>query len=253
MTAPSPKNLLVLGGGSEIGLAFVRRCVAAGLERVVLAGRGGGTVDDAAKALGTGTSHIRVHVAEFDGADTLSHQATLDQLDEEHGPFDTVLVAFGQLGEPFTIDIDPNVAAQLAQVNFTGAISATLAALGILRGEPHARLMVISSIAAVRPRVGNLVYGSAKAGFDSFAVELCAPARRVGVDVIVVRPGFVHSRMTEGLAPAPFSTTPAEVADDMFEGMSKGRSVIHSPALIGPVGAVLRNLPGPIWRRVAAR
>jgi len=244
-------RLLILGGGSDIAAAFVDRCVSADLRHVVLAGRPGGSRDEAAARLRADHSGIDVQIADFDAASISEHAATIRAIDERSGPFDTVLVAFGQLGEAFTIDLDPHAAAQLANVNFGSAVSATLASLSILRGEPNARLIVISSIAAVRPRIGNIVYGSAKAGLDAFARELAGPAKAVGVDVVVVRPGFVHSRMTQGLEAAPFATTPDEVANDMFEGISKGRAIIHSPSVLSPVGLVLKNLPGFVWRKIS--
>jgi decaprenylphospho-beta-D-erythro-pentofuranosid-2-ulose 2-reductase len=242
-----------LGGGSDIAVAFVQRCLRAGLERVVLAGRAGGSLTDAEAALSVAHPGVQLDRAAFDGSATESHGPALRAIDEQYGPFDTVLVAFGALGDPFTLDLEPDAAAQLAHLNYVGAVSSTLASLDILRGEPNARLIVMSSIAAVRPRVGNLVYGSAKAGLDAFARELRAPARKLGVDVIVVRPGFVHTRMTEGLEPAPLSTTAEEVADDMFDGLGKGRAIIHSPSVLGPIGVVLRNLPAPLWRRISSR
>lgn len=245
------KRLLILGGGSDIAAAFVTRCVPSGLNHVVLAGRPGGSRDDAATNLRAAHEGLAVETADFEATASNDHVAVLQRIDKEHGPFDTVLVAFGQLGEPFTIDIEPDEAAQLANVNFGSAVSSTLASLAILRGEPNARLIVISSIAGVRPRIGNIIYGSAKAGLDAFARELAAPAKSVGVDIVVIRPGFVHSRMTEGLDAAPFATTPDEVANDIFEGISKGNAIIHSPAVLGPVGLVLKNLPGFVWRKVS--
>lgn len=247
-------RLLILGGGSEIGAAFVDRLAAEHrLDTAVLAGRPGGTRDSAAVELSAVHPALRVEVADFDGADSASHRHTLREIDVNHGPFDAVLVAFGQLGPAFTIDADPAAMAELVAVNHAGAVSSCLAALDVLRGEPNARLIVMSSIAAVRPRIGNIVYGSAKAGLDAFARELAAPAKAVGVDVVVVRPGFVHTRMTDGLEPAPFATTPEQVADAICEGLAKGRAVIHSPAVLGPVGLVLKNLPGVIWRRISKR
>lgn len=244
-------RLLILGGGSDIAAAFATRCVSADLQHVVLAGRAGGTRDEAAARLRTAHASLNIDVADFDAVSTNQHATTLRAIDEQHGPFDAIVIAFGQLGDAFTVDSDPLVAAELANVNFGSAVSATLASLAILRGEPNARLIVFSSIAAVRPRIGNIVYGSAKAGLDAFARELAAPAKSVGVEVVVVRPGFVHSRMTEGLDAAPFATTPEEVANDMFEGISKGRAIIHSPSVLGPVGLVLKNLPGFVWRKVS--
>jgi len=246
-------RLLVLGGGSEIAAAFVDRLAGHGLRDVVLAGRAGGSVDDAHASLSAEHPGIQIATVAFDAADTRNHGAAIRAIDEAHGPFDTVLVAFGQLGAEFTIDADPGQMADLAHVNFAGAVSSCLAALDILRGEPDARLIVISSIAAVRPRIGNIVYGSAKAGLDAFARELAAPARDVGVQVVVLRPGFVHTAMTEGLEPAPFATSAEAVADDLFAGLAKGRAIIHSPAVLGPVGLVLKNLPGAVWRRISKR
>lgn len=247
------QRLLILGGGSDIAAAFVAKLASTGLQRVVLAGRSGGSRDHAASAIATAHPQLNVAKADFDGADSASHAAVLAQIDDAHGPFDCVVVAFGQLGAEFDIDADPAAMAELANLNFGGAVSSCLASLAILRGEPDARLIVFSSIAAVRPRIGNIVYGSAKSGLDAFARELAAPAKQVGVDVVVVRPGFVHSRMTEGLEPAPFATTPDEVAADMITGLAKGRSVIHSPAVLAPVGLVLKNLPGVVWRQISKR
>lgn len=247
------RRLLILGGGSDIGAAFVDRLAGEGLERVVLAGRAGGSLDTTAEALSTTHGALDVRVADFDGDDTKAHTATLRTISDDHGPFDTIVVAFGRLGPEFTIDLDPADMADLASVNFSGAVSATLASLDVLRGEPGARLVVISSIAAVRPRIGNIVYGSAKAGLDAFARELAAPAKKVGVDVVVLRPGFVHTRMTEGLEPAPFATTPDAVAEDLFQGLAKGRAIIHSPNVLGPVGLVLKNLPSMLWRQISKR
>ncbi|MEM7095622.1 MAG: SDR family NAD(P)-dependent oxidoreductase [Actinomycetota bacterium] len=247
------RRMLILGGGSEIAIAFAERCIDAGLDHLVLAGRAGGTVDAAASDMLQKHPDVRVEVAGFDATATASHGAAAAALNDSHGPFDTVVVAFGRLGEPFSLDHDPHEAAELIQVNFAGAVSSSLAAIAILKGEPAARLVVVSSIAAVRPRVGNLIYGSAKAGLDAFLTELRAPAADVGVTVSIVRPGWVYGRMTDGLEPAPFATTPAAVAEDMYAGVMAGKAVIHSPNALAPVGRVLRSLPGPLWRRIADR
>lgn len=246
-------RLLVLGGGSDIAVALIDRLAVESLSAVVLAGRSGGTRDDAASTLTEAHRSLDVATADFDGADSPSHQTVLRQIDQVHGPFDAIVVAFGQLGDEFTIDADPGAMADLAHVNFTGAVSSTLASLELLRGEPNARLIVFSSITAVRPRINNIVYGSAKAGIDAFAREIAAPAKQVGVDVVVVRPGFVHTRMTTGLDPAPFATTAEAVANDVVEGLRKGRSIIHSPAALAPVGLVLKNLPAVLWRQISNR
>jgi short-subunit dehydrogenase len=68
--------------------------------------------------------------------------------------------------------------------------------------------------------------------------------------VLVVRPGFVHSKMTRGMQGAPFATTPAAVADATVKGLRRGRRTVWVPATLRPIFSVFRHLPGPIWRRL---
>lgn len=246
-------KLVILGGGSDIAASFVSAIAPRGLSTLVLAGREHGSLEPSAAHLKLTHPDVKVETWRFDAIESDSHQGVLYEIDATHGPIDTFMVAFGELGAPFSLDGDPGAAARLGQVNFCGAVSASLAAINVLRGRRSARLVVITSIAAVRPRVGNLVYGASKAGLDAFCRELIAPARRLGVKVCLVRPGFVHTRMTEGLQTAPLATTPDQVGRDIVEGLDKGRKIIHSPSALGPVGLVLRNLPQPIWRVVSNR
>lgn len=247
------RRVLVLGGGSDIAQAHIRAMAADGPLYVVLAGRAGGSRDSAAEVLSKDLENIEVSVEDFDGADSQHHGENIVAISQRHGGFDMVVVAFGVLGDPFTIDEDPNQVARLMHINATGACSATLASLNILRGVPDAKLIVISSITAVRPRIGNLAYGAAKSALDAFASELIAPAKKVGVDIVVVRPGFVDSAMTEGLEPGPFATTPEAVAADIVKAVEDGKNVIHSPPVLNAVGKVLSNLPTPIWRIISNR
>jgi decaprenylphospho-beta-D-erythro-pentofuranosid-2-ulose 2-reductase len=69
----------------------------------------------------------------------------------------------------------------------------------------------------------------------------------------VVRPGFVHSRMTAGMAAQPFSTTPDVVATEIVRGLERGRDTVWAPPMVRWVFAVLRHLPRPLWRIVSAR
>ena len=149
----------------------------------------------------------------FDAADTTSHQALIDDLAARHGDLDVVIVAFGQLGEQSDLDGDAAAAAALAQVNFAGAVSASMATAARFREQGHGQLVVLSSVAGERVRKANFVYGSTKAGLDGFAQGLGDSLVGTGASVLVVRPGFVHSAMTAGLKPAPFATTPEAVAD----------------------------------------
>ena len=90
--------------------------------------------------------------------------------------------------------------------------------------------MVLSSVAAVRPRKANFVYGAAKAGLDAFARGLADSLHGSGVRVVLVRPGFVTGRMTAGMPPAPLATTPAKVGAATAAALRDGRSAVWIPA-----------------------
>ena len=113
--------------------------------------------------------------------------------------------------------------------------------------------MVLSSLAAVRVRRSAYVYGAAKAGLDAFVVGLAESVSSTSVDVRVVRPGFVRTKMTAGRTPAPFAVNADDVARDVGRALGSDRPVIWSPPAIAWVAAAMQALPGPLWRRLAAR
>ncbi|MGH9093315.1 MAG: SDR family NAD(P)-dependent oxidoreductase, partial [Acidimicrobiales bacterium] len=116
--------------------------------------------------------------------------------------------------------------------------------------QGHGRLVVLSSVAGVRVRRANFTYGAAKRGLDAHVLGLAEVVRRSGVVVQVVRPGFVRTRMTEGLAPAPMAVGPGEVAAAVVDALGGTEPVVWVPGALRWVFAVLARLPGPVWRRL---
>ncbi|HBX76225.1 MAG TPA: decaprenylphospho-beta-D-erythro-pentofuranosid-2-ulose 2-reductase [Acidimicrobiaceae bacterium] len=244
-------SILVLGGSSEIAIETVRKLVAGRCRKVVLAVRTPANVEAViAEFTKAGAS---AEAVAFDAADTAAHQALISEIFTTHGDFDCVLSAFGVLGVQEEMDDDPTMAADVAHVNFTGQVSALTACAAELTRQGHGTIVVLSSVAGERVRKDNPVYGATKAGLDAFAQGLGDRVRAAGVNVMIVRPGFVHTRMTDGLEEAPFATTAEAVAYDIVEGLRKGSRVVWSPGVLRWVFTVLRHLPGPVWRVVSNR
>ncbi|MEU9830514.1 SDR family NAD(P)-dependent oxidoreductase [Streptosporangium sp. NPDC048047] len=240
----SVDTVLLLGGRSEIGLAIVERLVRDGARRVVLAARGiaGGTPPVIGDA--------EVHLVDFDAARPETHGEVIETAAKLVGDLDVVIPAFGVLGSQAAYDADPVAAAGAVAVNYGGHVSAGLSAARRLREQGHGTLVVLSSVAGVRVRRANFVYGSAKAGLDGFAQGLGDALHGSGARVMVVRPGFVVGRMTEGMSPAPMSSTPGEVADAVIAGLRSGAETVWVPGRLRWVFAVMRVLPRAIWRRM---
>ena len=164
-----PQSLLVLGGTSEIALATARRMIARRTRTVWLAGRPTPALEDAAeqlRALGA-----QVHTVAFDALDTESHEWVLGKVFAE-GDIDLVLMAFGVLGDQAQDEREPLAAVRVAQTNYTGAVSAGLICARALQAQGHGSLVVLSSVAGERARRANFIYGSSKAGLDTFAQGL---------------------------------------------------------------------------------
>jgi decaprenylphospho-beta-D-erythro-pentofuranosid-2-ulose 2-reductase len=246
----SVQSLLVLGGTSDIALATARRMVADKTRRVVLAARPSERLDAAAeqlRALGA-----EVETVAFDAALVEEHEKALGAV-FAGGDVDVVLLAFGVLGDQAADEQDPVAAARVAQTNYVGAVSAGLVCAAALKKQGHGSLVVLSSVAGERARKDNFIYGSTKAGLDTFAQGLGDSLHGSGVHVMVVRPGFVESKMTAGMEKAPFSTTPDAVAEAIVTGLRKGTEIIWVPAVLRYFFSGLRHLPRPVFRKVAKR
>jgi decaprenylphospho-beta-D-erythro-pentofuranosid-2-ulose 2-reductase len=244
-----PQSVLVLGGSSEIAQAIVDRLVPGRCRTVVLAGREGPRLTaavDRAKAAGADVAEA----VAFDATETARHATFAAEVFDRFGDMDLVIVAAGVLGDQSVDELDPEAAAAVLATNFSGLASAVLAVTGRLRHQGHGRLVVLSSVAGERARRANFIYGSSKAGLDAFAQGLADSLVGSGVDVMIVRPGFVVGRMTDGMTPAPFATTPDAVADAVVRGIGSGASVVYVPPLLRWVFTVMRHLPRAVWRRV---
>lgn len=109
---------------------------------------------------------------------------------------------------------------------------------------------MLSSVAGERARRANFIYGSSKAGLDTFAQGLGDALHGTGVHVMVVRPGFVRSRMTEGMAEAPLATTPEAVATAIELGLRRRSETVWVPGALRVVMSAVRHLPRAVFRRL---
>ncbi|MET8977816.1 decaprenylphospho-beta-D-erythro-pentofuranosid-2-ulose 2-reductase [Streptomyces sp. NPDC004539] len=242
-----PQSLLILGGTSEIALATARRLIARRARTVWLAGRPSPALEEAASDLRVLGADVRT--VAFDALDTESHETALGKVFAE-GDIDVVLLAFGVLGDQAHDEREPLAAARVAQTNYTGAVSSGLVAARALQTQGHGSLVVLSSVAGERARRANFIYGSSKAGLDAFAQGLGDALHGTGVHVMVVRPGFVRTRMTAGLPEAPLATTPEAVATAIEAGLRRRAETVWVPGVLRVVMSALRHVPRGVFRRL---
>jgi len=238
------RRVLLLGGASEIGLEILAALRLPPEAEIILAGR-----DEARMAAAARPFSCRVRTLRYDAVALDTHPAVIDRAFAA-GPVDLVIAAAGVLAAQDTLDHDPLAAGRLVEASFTGHVTTLLAAAARLRAQGHGTIVVLSSVAAIRPRRFNYVYGAAKAGLDAFARGLADALHGTGVRVLLVRPGFVTGRMTRDMPPAPLPTTPAAVGRAVASALAGRAAVVWVPPQLGPVAAALRLVPRPLWRRL---
>ena len=245
----SVQSVLVLGGGSDIAQATVRELVKRRTRTIVLAARDPGALAPVADQLRQAGA-TTVETAAFDARDTATHEAFVDDVFDRFGDFDVALLAFGVLGDQEEAEHDGRAAVDIAEVNYVGAISVAVPVAQRMRAQGHGTIIALSSVAGERARRSNFVYGSSKAGMDAFFQGLGDSLVGSGVGVMIVRPGFVHTKMTDGMDAAPLSTTPEAVADAIVHGLARGRETVWVPSTLRYVMSVLRHVPRPVFRKL---
>jgi decaprenylphospho-beta-D-erythro-pentofuranosid-2-ulose 2-reductase len=187
---------------------------------------------------------------ELDARAVDTHADAIAPVFDRHGDIDLVLVAFGILGRGEQVEDDPAAAVAVAETNYVGAVSVLTLVAERLRRQGHGTIVVLSSVAAQKARRSNYVYGSSKAGLDAFAQGLSLKLEGSGVEVLIVRPGFVHTRMTAGLTPPPLSVGPEAVASAIVGALPRGGGIVWVPPVLRAAMWVVQLLPRRVVQRL---
>lgn len=244
-------RVLLVGGSSEIGLAIVESILEPG-GQAVLAGR-------PSERLDAGVAHLR---ANGHDTSTLSYDAhwgstqtetLLDDAWHVWGSFDTVVLSVGTMGQELPQPVAGTGSAasrvrerdleEMLAVNLVGPALVLDGCAARLAAQGHGTVVVVSSVAAVRPRESILAYAAAKQALDTLARGADRRLRAHGGRCLVIRPGRVSTRMTAGLAKAPLTQDAAQVGLRVRQALGGGARVAWSPRVIAPLTTALRWTP----------
>lgn len=244
------QNVVLFGGTSEIGIAVLESIIQPGMAKVSLVCRDVEAGEAVADRLSERHGDLTVEVVRFDASDTRAMGEVVSELVSDGGDIDVAIVAQGLLAQGADHYASSTVLEEVMAVNATASMALLHSLAGLMRNQGYGRIILLSSVAAVRPRRANPVYGASKAAVDSFALALDHDLEGSGVSILVVRPGFVTTKMTKGMKKAPLSTTPAGVASAVGPAVNSSKTIVYAPRTLGPLFAVLRMLPEVVWRRL---
>lgn len=227
----NPGRIVLIGGESDIGLSIVAQLSPDKSREVILVGRTGEW------ALDVTDKAARERVVEklFVGRD-----------------LDLAIIAVGVLGKDPTLSASDNLV-QAMDVNYLSTVHLLSLISDRMANQAHGKILVISSFAQVRPRDDNYGYGSTKAGLDFYARGLSSKLKGTGVTIKILRPGFVKSKMTEGLATPPFTITTEECGRYGVVALKSKKLVTWAPSILKYVSVLFNSLPLPIFRKISQR
>lgn len=242
------QHIFLLGGTSEIGLGIVEEFLQRGPAKVTLAARH----DSPRIAQATSDLQARgadVEVIDFDATDFDSHPQVVARA-WERGDVDVAIIAFGTLGNQEELWQDQTKAVASAETNFTAPISVGVLLGQYLKEQGHGTIIALSSVAGMRVRRSNFVYGAAKAGIDGFFINLDEALRGTGANVLVVRPGQVRTKMSAEAGEAPLTVDVSDVAEATVKAVVEHKQSIFVHPLFQPVTFAFKFIPQAIFRKL---
>ncbi|MGM0631662.1 MAG: SDR family oxidoreductase [Pseudomonadota bacterium] len=243
-----PENILIIGAGSAMARALARRYAARG-QRLVLTGR-----DAAALARDCQDLLVRgaalAHPLPLDVNDSDSRLGEcIEAAEAQLGGIDVAIICHGTLPDQPAIAHDPAQVADAIRTNGLSCIRLLCLLAPRLRARRRGSLAVITSVAGLRGRASNYIYGSAKALVSTYLQGLRAELHPHGVHVMDIRPGFVDTPMTRQFRKGMLWSTPEQVARLIERGLERRRDTIYTPGFWRPIMWVIRMIPEPLFKR----
>jgi len=242
------RRILITGATSAIAQEVAKHFAAEG-DAFFLVGRNAeklAAVADDLRARGA----REVATESVDLIDLARCSRLIDQAAERLGGLDTLLVAQGTLPDQSACEAKPVLALREFSLNAMGPITLLLKAAAHFESQRGGCLAVITSVAGVRGRRSNYVYGAAKAAVSTFLEGLRARMAGAGVSVVDIRPGFVDTPMTAHLPKTPLFASAASVGARIHRAMVKGDAVVYTPWFWRPIALAIRLIPRAIFAKL---
>jgi decaprenylphospho-beta-D-erythro-pentofuranosid-2-ulose 2-reductase len=238
-------TVLILGATSDMGFAIARK-YASENHSIQLAGRNEAQLKPLQSDLQI-RYNIGCSVHVFDAMDLASHQAFYASLPVKP---DITICVVGFMGDNEKVIVDAAATQQTIVTNFSGPVSI----LNIIAEDYTARkqgtIVGISSVAGLRGRQSNYIYGSAKAGFTAYLSGLRNKLFHSNVHVVTVLPGFVYTKMTAHLTlPKPLTAHPEEVATAIYEAVRKKKNVIYVKWFWRWIMKIITSIPESMFKK----
>lgn len=239
-------TVLLLGASSDIAVAMAQRFARSGYD-IQLAARNAWRLDPLRSDLAI-RHGVSASIHEFDAQQFGQHAAFFADLNPKP---DITICVFGYLGDQQASASDWAECERTIQVNYTGAVSILNIIANYYAAQHKGVIAGISSVAGEKGRMSNYLYGSAKAGFTAYLSGLRNRLFHEQVHVLTVKPGFVYTRMTEGLPlPKLLTATPEKVADAVYAAIAKKKNVLYVKWFWRWIMLIIKSIPEFLFKKL---
>jgi len=240
------KSVLILGATSDVSIALARDYAIQGYD-LVLGARNLDKLRDIANDLSI-KYQVKVQPLVFDAENFESHGPFIAKI----APMPSIaIVVFGYLGDQKVGEQNLKEALKIINTNYTGAVSILNLIANIYEKKKEGTIVGISSVAGDRGRMSNYLYGSAKAGFTAYLSGLRNRLSHAGVHVVTVKPGFIDTKMTEGMnLPKPITAKPSNISKDIINAVKKKKNIIYTLWMWRYIMFIIKSIPEFMFKKL---
>ena len=241
-------HILILGANSDIAFETAKLFAEHDQATFSLASKDLATLKTKAQDL-TIRYDVKTHAYPFDIMRFDTHDTFYHQLPTKP---DLVLIAVGMLGNEQESFTHFDKALEVIQTNYTGIISILNIISHDFRQRQQGTIAVISSIAGLRGRSKNSLYGSAKSGITTYLSGLRQRLSKHNVTVLTILPGFIQTKMTAQITIAkPLLATKQQSAKDIYKAIKKKRNIVYTPWFWRWIMIIVHYIPETLFKKMS--
>ena len=238
---------IILGATSSMARAFANAVADQGAS-VILAGR---DMEDLKRsATDLSVRGVEAVAMKFDARDSATFGPIIARAEKMEGVINAA-VFVGSMPPQDAIDENPDLIEGVIKDSHTGPATFLSMLAPIIEARGAGTVVGVGSVAGDRGRIGNYVYGSAKAGFATYLSGLRNRLTRAGGHVVTVKPGFVDTAMTWSIEGMFLVASPEAVAKDILKAVEKQKNVIYSPFFWRYIMLIIRHIPEFIFKKMS--
>jgi len=239
--------MIILGSNSEVAQSFVEKVLEAGgkYSTIFLFTSNKETTEKFAK-------HIDVKYFQQSEIIELDLMKEIDYTKFDDITSDLLFCATGYLGEGTEEGLyDNKNTERIIDINYAKLVPVLNFFAEKMERQRSGNMIVLSSVAGDRGRQSNFIYGSAKAGLTAYLSGLRNYLYDKKVHVMTVKPGFMDTKMTEGLPLNPkLTATPKQAAESIYKAYKSQKNVAYVLPIWSIIMLIIKNIPESIFKKL---